>query len=252
MQNKSRRLFIFTAMVAVLAISAGIVMAQGNGNAGNGNRGNGNAGANNTQMQLDQAQMDQFNYGGLSFVNPDTGDVWNDTSRGQMRGSRGQGNMGAGNAGTMGAGTQGTGMLSTLPPASDTPLTQEVIDLMVDGWVDEQHAYAVYEAVIAQFGEVAPFVNIQRAEAQHAASWELMFERYGIDMPALPEFEAPTFASVEEACQIAAEAEIINFSLYDDMAEAFADYPDILQVSIALRNASEFSHLPAFEACATP
>ena len=106
------------------------------------------------------------------------------------------------------------------------------------------------KAVMTQFGEVAPFVNIQRAEAQHASAWELMFERYGIDMPALPEFELPEFASLQEACQIASEAEIINFSLYDEMADTFADYPDILQVSIALRNASEFNHLPAFENCA--
>jgi hypothetical protein len=93
-------------------------------------------------------------------------------------------------------------------------------------------------------------VNIQRAESQHIAAWEFLFDRYGIDIPELPVIDIPQFASLSEACDAAAAAEIANFGLYDSMLEAFAGYPDIAQVTQALRNASEFSHLPAFETCA--
>ena len=117
--------------------------------------------------------------------------------------------------------------------------------------MDEQHAYAVYGAVIEQFGEVAPFTNIQRSEAQHIAAWELMFDRYDGAVPAVPEFEVPAFASLSDACEAAAAAEIANFGLYDNMLATLSDYPDIVQVITTLRNASEFNHLPAFQSCAS-
>jgi hypothetical protein len=34
---------------------------------------------------------------------------------------------------------------------------------------------------------------------------------------------------------------------YDGLLETVKDYPDILRVMTALRNASAFNHLPAFE-----
>jgi len=172
------------------------------------------------------------------------------------RGKGGNGGQGGGNGQSTQQpqdGTQGGGlrdMYANLPPAYEGELPQEVIDLMIDGWTDEQHAYAVYEAVIAQFGAVRPFTSIQNAEVQHASAWEFLFERYGIDVPNVPTFDVPQFASLEEACALGAEAEIANFGLYDQMAEAFAPYPDIAQVAQALRDASEFQHLPAFQACA--
>lgn len=159
---------------------------------------------------------------------------------------RGQMNRGKGNHGGMGAGVAGS-----LPPASVDELPQDVIDLMIAGWIDEQHAYAAYESIMAQFGNIAPFSNIQRAEVQHAAAWEMLFARYNIAIPAVPTFEIPTFVSVEEACALGAEAEIANFELYDEMMTAFAPYPDVYQVAQSLRDASEFGHLPAFEVCAS-
>ncbi len=147
-------------------------------------------------------------------------------------------------------GMNGTGMYTSLPPAAVEELPQEIIDLMIEGWLDEQHAYAAYESIIAQFGEITPFVNIQQGEVQHAADWEFLFDRYGVTVPDVPEFEVPTFASPQEACALGAEAEIANFALYDEMLEAFEPYPDVYQVALALRNASEFNHLPAFQNCA--
>ena len=62
---------------------------------------------------------------------------------------------------------------------------------MQDGLADEQHAYAVYAAVIEQFGAVRPFTNIQKAEAQHMAAWEFLFDRYGIPTPQPPSLTCP-------------------------------------------------------------
>jgi hypothetical protein len=117
--------------------------------------------------------------------------------------------------------------------------------------MDEYHAYAVYQAVIDQFGAVAPFVNIQVAETQHIAALERMFDRYDIPVPEPPTLEdAPQFDSLTDACATGAAAEIANFELYDQWLETVQNYPDLVQVFTALRNASEYSHLPAFERCA--
>ena len=179
--------------------------------------------------------------------------------RGGMRGNSGMYNadsvsgmgMGAAQNGQQrGQMNQGQGIGMNLPPATVDELPQDVIDLMIAGWVDEQHAYAAYESIMEQFGEIRPFTNIQQAEVQHAEAWELLFERYDIPVPAMPTFDIPVFDSVQDACALGAEAEIANMELYDDMLAAFEPYPDVYQVALALRDASEFSHLPAFESCA--
>lgn len=215
----AKKLVLVAVFVIVLSLVAGVgvMFAQGGGN-GNGNNGQG------------QGNGIHAN-GGVGILNED-GTFY----------QRGQGRNNA---------NRGFGIISTLPTASDVPLTDELIDLMTDGIMDEYHAYAVYGSVIEQFGDVRPFTAIQAAEAQHIESWAFLFERYGLDVPTAPEsFDLPQFASVADACQIAADAEIANFELYDEMYVAFADYPDIQQVVTALRNASEYNHLPAFEGCA--
>ncbi len=147
-------------------------------------------------------------------------------------------------------GMNSSGLHLNLPAAATDELPQAVIDLMIAGWTDEQHAYAVYGAVIDQFGAIRPFTNIQRSEAQHIAAWETLFDRYGIAVPEVPAFDLPQFASVSAACTVGTEAEVANFDLYDTMLAQFEGYPDLLYVAQALRDASEFSHLPAFERCA--
>ena len=77
-----------------------------------------------------------------------------------------------------------------------------------------------------------------------------MFERYGLPVPAAVAVDAPSFATVQEACAAGAAAEIANLNLYDQWMLTVQDYPDMVQVFTALRDASEFSHLPAFENCA--
>lgn len=221
----SKKLFILFAIIAILLISISAVGAQGNGN------GNGNC---DPQQPATCPNNPQGSGGGRGFGNTQTNNGWN---------GRGQGNP------NRGARQNGMGSFANLPAAYEGELPQDVIDLMVSGWLDEQHAYAVYEGVIAQFGNVRPFVNIRRAEAQHIAAWEFLFDRYDIAVPEIPTVEIPKFASLTEACQLGATAEVANFDLYDTMLTTFEKYPDIHQVALALQNASEFKHLPAFQRC---
>jgi len=221
----SKKLFVLFAVIAILLISMSAVGAQGNGN--------GNC---DPQKQATCPNSARGNRGGMGFGNAQTNNGMN---------GRGQGNM------TRGTGQNGMGSFANLPAAYEGQLPQEVIDLMISGWVDEQHAYAVYQGVIDQFGSVKPFVNIQRAETQHIAAWEFLFDRYGITAPEIPTIKAPQFTSLTEACQLGATAEVANFDLYGTMLTTFDQYPDIHQVALNLRNASEYKHLPAFQQCSS-
>lgn len=161
--------------------------------------------------------------------------------RGNGRGSGGNG--GGGNGNGLGDGT-GLGILPTVP------LTDEAIAALEAGLNDEYNAYATYGAIIEQFGPVAPFTTIQRSESQHIAALTRIFTRYGLEVPEATPITVPTFDSLADACAAGAAAEVANFQLYDEWLETVSDYPDLVRVFTALRNASEFNHLPAFEACA--
>lgn len=138
-----------------------------------------------------------------------------------------------------------------LPAAVTGELSDAAVAALVAGIQDEYHAYAVYQAVVDQFGPVAPFTRIQASEAQHIAALEVLFNRYGIPVPEPePLEEPPQFDSLADACALGAVAEIANFELYDSWLSQAREYPDLVEVFTALRNASEFNHLPAFEQCA--
>ena len=140
---------------------------------------------------------------------------------------------------------------TALPAAADGALSDAAVAALMAGIQDEYHAYAVYQAVIDQFGPVAPFTRIQAAEAQHIAALEVLFNRYGIAVPdPLPLEDLPQFNSIADACALGAQAEVANFELYDSWIAQSRDYPDLVQVFTSLRNASESNHLPAFEQCA--
>lgn len=222
-------LIVSVVLVLMLVVGVGVIYAQGGGNGGGGNGGGtgnpGGARGNNAQQWLD---------GGISIYD-EAGTIY-------RRGGRGGANT---------LGGSNFGLVSTLPPANAVAPSEELVDLMIDGIMDEYYAYLTYDAIIENFGEVWPFTNIQRAEQQHIDAWAFIFTRYGLEVPAEPtDFIAPTFESVEAACVAGAEAEIANFALYDTMFEAFSAYPDIQQVVLALRNASEYNHLVAFQTCA--
>lgn len=241
--SKQLKIVSVIVIVAALLVVVGVVAAQGNGNVNRGGNGNGNGNANQNGNGIcdpagcvNDPQNNAYQYGGQGFGNRWTDEDGN--GNGQSRG------------GMYGPGPNGGGFYANLPPAFESELPQDVVDLMVSGWLDEQNAYEIYGGVIEQFGEVRPFVNIQKAEAQHIAAWEYLFSRYDIAVPEVPAADVPEFASLAEACQISADAEVANFGLYDTMLAAFEAYPDLSQVTLTLRNASEFSHLPAFQNCA--
>jgi hypothetical protein len=127
------------------------------------------------------------------------------------------------------------------------PEEEEALFMALD---DEYKALATYLSVMDQFGQVAPFVSIARAEEQHIAALERLFDRYALQVP---ENEwtgnTPLFDSVGDACAAGVQAEVDNAALYD-LLFSMVDNPDIVRVSTSLRNASEVNHLPAFASCA--
>jgi hypothetical protein len=163
------------------------------------------------------------------------------------QGDGGRGGYGPGDGAQDAQPVPGTG----LPSAATGELSDAAVAAFVAGIQDEYHAYAVYQVVIDQFGPVAPFTRIQAAEAQHIAALEVLFNRYGIPVPdPEPLEDLPEFSTIADACALGAAAEIANFELYDSWIAQTSDYSDLVQVFTALRNASEFNHLPAFEQCA--
>ena len=185
------------------------------------------------------------------------------------QGNGGQGNGGQGNGGQgmgMGQGGQPAAPTTALPtdlPATpclicDTDLSQYTGPLSaaeIDGLRlalnDEYHAWAVYHQVVADFGEVRPFANIIPSEASHISILEALFRTYGVPLPAENPWlsQAPRFASVNEACTVGVDAEIVNVNLYTRLFTS-TSRTDILQVYELLQAASHDNHLPAFQRCA--
>lgn len=247
-----RTLILGIVLLLLLTVGLSAAYAQG---PRNGQRGNGTALQSYGQQGSGQQirLQDPAAYAAAAQAGTATGTA---QSYGQQSGaqqglaqqSSGQGRMGRSQGQNM-SGMFGQDQYSTMTPFTGE-LSTEVVKALEAGWADEQHAYAVYQAVIDQFGAVAPFTAIQRAEASHGAALERAFDYYGLALPTAPATENLTFDSLAEACAVAAEAEIANMGLYDSWLATVSDYPDLVQVFTSLRNASQFNHLPAFENCA--
>jgi hypothetical protein len=121
---------------------------------------------------------------------------------------------------------------------------------------DEYHAEAVYRAVTARFGNVRPFSNILRSEQQHQVLMKRILVSYGKPVPANPWMTgerklAPLPSTLGAACRIGIEAEKANSTLYNrQLLPKVKSYPEITTAMKALRDASQYRHLPAFEHCA--
>ena len=241
--TKKRTFTLALALVAVMVIGVGIAAAQG---PRSGQRGRGNTGANGQNLQQQQQQIHD-----PALLNDplyQQQQLQDGTGTGSMNAWRGQGR-----GGQNGQMLNGSGLYidySTMP-AFEGELPADVQTALLAGLADELHAYAAYDAILTEFGTVAPFSAIINSEASHAASLQGALDYYGVDYSGVvPAVEALDVTSVAEACQIAADAEIANFELYDSWIASVSDYPDLVQVFTNLRDASEFNHLPAFEACA--
>jgi hypothetical protein len=140
--------------------------------------------------------------------------------------------------------------------AHAAPLDLKAEQALIRALEDEYNAEAFYDAVIAKFGAVRPFVNIIEAERKHAAALTDLMQRYGIEVPVNASLGSASVktavpATLAEACRLGVSAEIANRDLYaKELMPAAANHPDILRVFEALRAASENNHLPAFERCA--
>ncbi|MBI9049318.1 MAG: DUF2202 domain-containing protein [Anaerolineaceae bacterium] len=148
--------------------------------------------------------------------------------------------MGAGQGyGASGAG-MGTGYALT-------PLSAEEADGLMRAIEEEYTARALYESVIADFGNVIPFTEIALSEASHATALVRQAEKYGLDIPIYNAMDS-SFASLEDACQAGVDAEIVDAALYDELM-AFTTHTDLNRVYTNLQRASLNSHLPQFELC---
>jgi hypothetical protein len=129
------------------------------------------------------------------------------------------------------------------------PLTETEIQALNEALDDEYRAWATYDQVMADFGEVPPFSNIREAEARHIEALCVLFERYGLPVPENPwPGKVERYASLRAACEAGIAAEIANGEMYDRLL-ASTQRADILAVLRNLQAASQQRHLAAFQRC---
>jgi hypothetical protein len=129
-------------------------------------------------------------------------------------------------------------------------LTNAEIEALREALDDEYRAWATYDQVIADFGEVPPFSHIRAAEARHIDALQILFARYGVTVPENPwPGRVARYGSLQEACAAGVAAEIDNAALYERLLAA-TQRPDIRVVFRNLQEASQQRHVRAFERCA--
>ena len=145
---------------------------------------------------------------------------------------------------------RGSGYLATT-----TQISQEAKDALLEaltGPEGEYAAYAVYDAVIQEYGQIEPYLSIREAEANHIAALQRQLDLYGVDYPKtnpyLGKIEAP--GDLEAFAQAGVDAEVANVEMYDQLLAKVADYPNIVRVFENLRSASLNQHLPIFKEAA--
>lgn len=130
-----------------------------------------------------------------------------------------------------------------------TMLNETEVRALQEALDDEYRAWATYDQVIADFGEVQPFSNIREAEARHIEALLVLFSRYGLVVPENPwPGKVTRYANLQAACGAGVAAENENGALYERLL-ASTQRPDILTVFRNLRDASQQRHLPAFQRC---
>jgi hypothetical protein len=99
--------------------------------------------------------------------------------------------------------------------------------------------------VIADFGEVPPFIRIRAAEARHVDALRILFARYGVPVPENPwPGRVARCGSLQEACAAGVVAEIDNAALYEGLLTA-TQRPDICVVFRNLRGEGLAAASPA-------
>jgi len=104
-----------------------------------------------------------------------------------------------------------------------TELSIKDIEALTEALEDEYHAWATYDQVIQDFGEVRPFINIREAEARHIGALQKLFARHGIPVPGNHwPGKVTRYDSIEEACRGSVKAEIANRDMYDRLMASTA------------------------------
>lgn len=129
-------------------------------------------------------------------------------------------------------------------------LTEAEISALNEALDDECHSWAIYDQVIADFGETPPLSNISSAEAHHIEALSTLFAHYNLK---IPENKWPgkviRYPSRQASCETGVAAEITNGEMYKRLLKV-TKHSDILTVLRNLQEASQQRHLPAFQRCA--
>jgi hypothetical protein len=128
-------------------------------------------------------------------------------------------------------------------------LNQSEINALVEALDDEYRAWATYDQVLRDFGDVRPFISICEAEARHIEALQRLFLAYGLLQPENNwQGNVTRYDSLREACEAGVAAEIENGEMYKRLLES-TERQDILNVFRNLQQASQQRHLPAFKRC---
>ncbi len=129
-------------------------------------------------------------------------------------------------------------------------ISQNVKDALSKALDNEYKLQSYYQAVINKFGDKRPFSMIIGAEDQHVAVITSLDEKYGVS-PIANQWSGnlPSISTFQNACQTSASYEQSTISLLNGLLPQVSSYPDITQVFTNIKEASQNSHLPAFEKC---
>lgn len=127
---------------------------------------------------------------------------------------------------------------------SDTDLT--FLDMLTYAVQDEYLAHGEYAAIIEEFGNRNPYVNIMRSEEVHLSFLEDVYASYNLEFPADESADHLIIpGDLLEAAETGVQAEIDNIAMYEKFLTY--DLPDnLIEVFTALRDGS-LSHLSAFQ-----
>ena len=127
-----------------------------------------------------------------------------------------------------------------------TALLPREIEVLLEALDDEYRAWATYDQVLSDFGDVRPFTNIRESEARHIDALLRLFEVHGLPVPDNPWIgRVDRYPSLQAACAAGVAAETANGAMYDRLIAA-TQRPDIRAVLRNLQEASQQRHLPAF------
>ena len=127
-------------------------------------------------------------------------------------------------------------------------LSEIEINALNEALAGEYLAFATYNQVVTDLGEVQPFSDIREAEIQHVDTLCALFVRYGLAVPDSQPEKVVHYASLQEACEAGVAAEVALGNMYQRLLD-MALRPDILTVFREFQEASHQRHLAAFRCC---